>query len=232
MCQLLEQPTCTTITTCVWNRNSNNWIVKIFQLDFFSFSGFQVSFPVGGIFFPLTVIFMKSFYSSGLNLFSSNRGISLGITWQIGRMHCLSLLFGGRMDFNRSLVSFFIQFSHSFEIQVYCIVRECTVICSTHWRLLFFNILALGLDVAMAFLDFPSNSSGKEPACQCGIYETQVRSLGWKDPLEKGMTTHSIFLAWRFPWREEPGGLQSKGLQRVGHNWSDLACTHGFLKIF
>ena len=48
--------------------------------------------------------------------------------------------------------------------------------------------------------------------------ETQVRFLGLKDPLEKGMATHSSILAWRIPWTEEPGGLQSMGLQRVGHN--------------
>ena len=46
--------------------------------------------------------------------------------------------------------------------------------------------------------------------------ETQVRSLGWEDPLEKEMATHSSILAWRIPWIEEPGGLQSTGLQRVG----------------
>ena len=50
------------------------------------------------------------------------------------------------------------------------------------------------------------------------LQETQVRSLGQKDPLEKGMATHSSTLAWRIPWMEEPGGVQSMGLQRVGHN--------------
>ena len=48
------------------------------------------------------------------------------------------------------------------------------------------------------------------------IWETQVRSLGWEDLLEKRMATHSSILAWRIPWTEEPGGLQSMGLQRVG----------------
>ena len=46
----------------------------------------------------------------------------------------------------------------------------------------------------------------------------QVRSLGLEDPLEKGMATHPSILAWRIPWTEEPGGLQSMGLQRVGHD--------------
>ena len=51
-----------------------------------------------------------------------------------------------------------------------------------------------------------------------GMWETRVRSLGWEDPLEKEMATHSSTLAWRTPRREEAGRLQSMGLQRVGHN--------------
>ena len=47
------------------------------------------------------------------------------------------------------------------------------------------------------------------------IQETWVRCLGWEDPLEKGMATHSSILAWRVPWTEEPGGLQSLGSHRV-----------------
>ena len=47
--------------------------------------------------------------------------------------------------------------------------------------------------------------------------ETQAPPLGGEDPLEKGMATHSSILAWRIPWTEEPGGLQSMGFQRVGH---------------
>ena len=47
--------------------------------------------------------------------------------------------------------------------------------------------------------------------------ETQVFSLGWEDPLEKEMATHSIVLAWKIPWMEELGGLQSMGSLRVGH---------------
>ena len=50
------------------------------------------------------------------------------------------------------------------------------------------------------------------------IQDTQVWSLGWEDPPEKGMATHSSILAWRIPWTEEPGRLQSMGSQRVGHN--------------
>ena len=59
--------------------------------------------------------------------------------------------------------------------------------------------------------------SGKESASQSWRLEMQVRSLGWEDPLDKGMATHSS-LAWRIPWVEEPGGLWSMGSQKVGHN--------------
>ena len=54
----------------------------------------------------------------------------------------------------------------------------------------------------------------------------QVQSQGREDPLEEGMTTPSNILAWKIPWTEEPGGLQSIGSQRVRHKWSGLAHTH------
>ena len=67
-------------------------------------------------------------------------------------------------------------------------------------------------------LDFPGGGSGKEPACQCRRHERRIQSLGWEDPLEKGMATHSSILTWRIPWTEDPGRLPSMGLQRVGHD--------------
>ena len=60
-----------------------------------------------------------------------------------------------------------------------------------------------------------SVSDGKDPPA---MQETGVQSLGWKDHLEKEIATHSSILAWRILWTEEPGGLQSNGLQRVRHN--------------
>ena len=50
------------------------------------------------------------------------------------------------------------------------------------------------------------------------MQDTWVHSLGWEDPLEKGMATHSSILAWRIPWTDEPGGLQSTGKQSVGQD--------------
>ena len=51
------------------------------------------------------------------------------------------------------------------------------------------------------------------------VQEIRVRSLGWEDPLEREMATHSSILAWKISWTEEPGGLQSMGSQKVGHDW-------------
>ena len=58
----------------------------------------------------------------------------------------------------------------------------------------------------------------KNPAAMQETKEVWVRSLGQEDPLEEEMATHSSILAWRTPWTEEPGGLQSMGPQRVGHD--------------
>ena len=58
------------------------------------------------------------------------------------------------------------------------------------------------------------------------IWGNVVQSPGQEDPLEDGMATHSNILAWRIPWTEEPGGLQSIESQRVRHDWSDLERMH------
>ena len=58
------------------------------------------------------------------------------------------------------------------------------------------------------------------------VWETRVRSLGREDTMEKEMATHSSVLAWKIPWTEEPGGRQSMGLQRVGHDWATLPHLH------
>ena len=64
-------------------------------------------------------------------------------------------------------------------------------------------------------LDLSAGSHCKESSHNAGDL---APTPGWEDPLEKGMVTHSIILAWRIPWIEETGGLQSMGLQRVGHD--------------
>ena len=66
---------------------------------------------------------------------------------------------------------------------------------------------------------------GSEVKASAAMRETWVQSLGREDLLEKEMATHSSVLAWRIPWMEEPGGLQSMGSQRVGHDWA-TSLTH------
>ena len=82
---------------------------------------------------------------------------------------------------------------------------------------------------------FPGGAKGKEPACQCRRrkrcgFNPWVRMIPWRE----GKATHSSILAWRIPWTEDPGELQSIGSQRVGHNWSDLAqfIWSAFTKIY
>ena len=65
-------------------------------------------------------------------------------------------------------------------------------------------------------MGFPGDSDGKESTCNAG---DSGLIPGSEDPLEKGMATHSNILAWRMPWTKEPVGLQSIGLQRVGHRF-------------
>ena len=76
-------------------------------------------------------------------------------------------------------------------------------------------------------MGFPGGLDGKESACNAGDL-CSIPVLGGS--LEKGMSAHSSSLAWRIPWTEQPGGLQSMGLQRVGHNWATN--TQYLLRIY
>ena len=67
-------------------------------------------------------------------------------------------------------------------------------------------------------MGFPGGSVVKNLPANAGDIKTRVSSLGREDPVEEGMAAHSSILAWRIPWTEEPGGLQSMGLQRAGCN--------------
>ena len=75
----------------------------------------------------------------------------------------------------------------------------------------------LGFPVAQAIKNLPA------------MQKTQVQFLGREDPLEKGMATHSSILAWRIPWTEEPGGLQSLELQSVRHDWATNSFTFTYI---
>ena len=79
------------------------------------------------------------------------------------------------------------------------------------------------LDFFIYFLFPPPLNCGASLVAQMvknppALQETQGQSLGWEDPLEKGMATHSSILAWEIPWTNDPGRLQSMGLQRVGYD--------------
>ena len=76
-------------------------------------------------------------------------------------------------------------------------------------------MILFGNRVPADILGFPRGSVVKNPPA---VQETQVQSLGWEDPLEKEMATHSSVLAWRIPGTGEPGGLPSMGSHRVGHD--------------
>ena len=67
-------------------------------------------------------------------------------------------------------------------------------------------------------MGFPGGSMVQTVPAMQKPQDMRVRSLGWEDPLEESMGTHSSILAWEIPWTEEPGGLQSIEPQRVGHN--------------
>ena len=97
--------------------------------------------------------------------------------------------------------------SHSFDMQISFLGPVSCVL--TSW-------ISSGHTVGSASLHWLAQIVKNLPA----MWETQIRSLGQEDLLEKEMATHSSILAWRIPWTEEPGGLQSKGSQRVGHKWA------------
>ena len=95
---------------------------------------------------------------------------------------------------------------------------EATVhgVAKSWTRLSDFTSLLLSLVVTQMVNDLPA------------VWETQVRSLSWEDPLEKEMATHSSTLAWKIPWMEEPGRLQSTGSHTVQTRLSDFTLTFNF----
>ena len=71
---------------------------------------------------------------------------------------------------------------------------------------------------SFCLIHFKASLVAQMVKCLSTTRETRVQSLGWEDPLEKEMATHSSTIAWKIPWTEEPGRLQSMGSQRVGHD--------------
>ena len=86
------------------------------------------------------------------------------------------------------------------------------------WKLsLFLLVLKVPL-FYMKFFQYQASLVAQMVKNVPAVQETQVQSLGWEDPLEKEMAPQSSILAWEIPWTEEPGGLQSMGSPRVGHD--------------
>ena len=102
-----------------------------------------------------------------------------------------------------------------------------SLLCFLHWQADSLPLCHLGIPHTYIYTHVPQIVRNL-PAMQ----ETQVWSLGWEDPLEKGMATHCSILAWRIPWTEEPGGLQSMGWQRIQHNWATNTFTFILCTLF
>ena len=83
-----------------------------------------------------------------------------------------------------------------------------------------FDIIHSAVTVWLSFSSLWASLVAQTVKIPPAMQETLVQSLVWEDPLEKGMATHSNILAWRIPWTERPGGLQSMGSQKVGHDWA------------
>ena len=138
------------------------------------------------------------------------------------RMNCLTLLavqgtlksllqhHSSKASILQHSAFFIIQLSHPY-------MTTGKTIALTKWNFLD-EVMSLLFNMqSRLVIDFPSGSDGKASAYNAG---DRLRSLGWEDPLEKDMATHSSTLAWKIPWMEEHGRLQSMGLQRVGHDWA------------
>ena len=119
--------------------------------------------------------------------------------------------------------NFYNAFYYKTSIENFHLVMVYTFICFAHlWLLVFFgSAFTRNIDIRVLLLWHPYLASlvAQRLKRLPPMRETQVRSLGWEDPLQKEMVTHSSILAWRIPWTEKPGRLQFTGSQRVGHDW-------------
>ena len=102
------------------------------------------------------------------------------------------------------------------------------VVSSAYLRLLIFRLIHAQMEITRLYkvVSLVVQLLKNLPAMQ----KTWVRFLSWEDPLEKEMATHSSILAWRIPWTEEPGGLQSMGSQRVRHDLATKPPIPGYIK--
>ena len=114
-------------------------------------------------------------------------------------------------------------------VKTYWVLVTCQS-CAKRFHITSFNPhndLSLRGTITYHPLIFPGGSDGKESTCSAGDLGS-VPESGRPPPLEKEVATHSHILAWRIPWTGDPGGLQSMGSQRVGHDWETNALTFHF----
>ena len=104
----------------------------------------------------------------------------------------------------------FLKFLATFLVSTSILLKSVHIQISLDWLIL--------TETIKLFRDFPSGSALKNPLAQQEIWRHGL-ALSWEDPLEEKMATHSSNLAWQIPWTEEPGGLQSMGLEKSGHDW-------------
>ena len=118
---------------------------------------------------------------------------------------------------------------------------ESSLIRQTYTQVHSFHLLQLDYSRGRVGHDWSNLAAAAEALMASQVAQTVkssppmqmwLRSLGWEDPLEEGMATHSSILPWRIPWTEEPGGVQSMGLHRVGHNWVSMPACHANLHPF
>ena len=137
-------------------------------------------------------------------------------------------------DFSRAVLVFCVDIFRIclLYIIVFCFSSGLSVCFLTRlFSLFIFNIITNTFECKYTMLlGSPGVSVVKNPPADAG---DAVWSLGREGPLEEEMATHSSILAWRIPWTEEPGGLQSLGLQRVRQDWAtEQACVHTLFLLF
>ena len=120
-----------------------------------------------------------------------------------------------------------------FYIYIFCIHTVCVCVCVLRTLKIYSTSFCWWLVEAL-WKTLGASLVAQMVKLLPAVWKTWVQSLGWEDPLEKEMATHSSTPAWKIPWTEEPGRLQSMGLQKVGHDWvtSLHFCAQTWLQDF
>ena len=170
--------------------------------------------------------------------------LRIGWSWYLGIFRHFYSIGGNKIvilpsssSLSSSLRPSFISFHESFfpsssPPSINCVLGTVVWVQDKWSYLIGAHELVMGKKKLNIVVNVPGGSAVKNLLAMQETQETWVWSLGQEDPLEEGITPHSSIFAWRIPGTEEPGGLQSTGSQRVGHDWSDLACTSAHNAFF